>query len=35
MSTVMTSALQEQLDKHNLSLDDWKEFLQLDYAVLV
>ena len=36
MSTVMTSALQEQLDKHNLSLDDWKELLQrlLDYGVL-
>lgn len=36
MSSMMSAVLQEQLDKHNLSLDDWKELLQrlLDYGVL-
>lgn len=36
MSDVLTAALQEQLDKHNLSLDNWRELIQrlLDYGVL-
>ncbi|PUA26412.1 MAG: hypothetical protein B0W54_21835 [Cellvibrio sp. 79] len=36
MSEPLTSALQEQLDKHNISLDNWRELIQrlLDYGVL-
>jgi hypothetical protein len=36
MSESLTSLLQDQLDKHNLSLDNWRELLQrlLDYGVL-
>lgn len=36
MSDLLTTALQEQLDKHNLSLDNWRELIQrlLDYGVL-
>ncbi len=36
MSLSLTSVLQEQLDKHNLSLDNWRELIQrlLDYGVL-
>lgn len=36
MSDLLTAALQEQLDKHNLSLDNWRELIQrlLDYGVL-
>lgn len=36
MSLSLTSLLQEQLDKHNLSLDNWRELIQrlLDYGVL-
>lgn len=36
MSELLTTALQEQLDKHNLSLDNWRELIQrlLDYGVL-
>lgn len=36
MSNIFTAALEEQLDKHNLSLDDWRELVQrlLDYGVL-
>jgi hypothetical protein len=36
MSEILTTALQEQLDKQNLSLDNWRELIQrlLDYGVL-
>jgi len=36
MSLNLTGLLQEQLDKHNLSLDNWRELIQrlLDYGVL-
>lgn len=36
MSEPLTAALQEQLDKHNISLDNWRELIQrlLDYGVL-
>lgn len=36
MSDLLTAALQEQLEKHNLSLDNWRELIQrlLDYGVL-
>lgn len=36
MSDALTSLLQEQLDRHNVSLDNWRELLQrlLDYGVL-
>lgn len=36
MSNTLSSLLQEQLDKHNLSLDNWRELVQrlLDYGVL-
>lgn len=36
MSDSLTSLLQEQLDKHNVTLDNWRELLQrlLDYGVL-
>lgn len=36
MSELLTAALQEQLDKQNLSLDNWRELIQrlLDYGVL-
>ncbi len=36
MSNQLSSLLQEQLDKHNLSLDNWRELIQrlLDYGVL-
>ncbi len=36
MSDLLTSVLQEQLDKQNLSLDNWRELIQrlLDYGVL-
>lgn len=36
MSNPLSSLLQEQLDKHNLSLDNWRELIQrlLDYGVL-
>jgi len=36
MSDQLSSLLQEQLDKHNLSLDNWRELVQrlLDYGVL-
>ncbi len=36
MSELLTAALQEQLDKHNISLDNWRELIQrlLDYGVL-
>lgn len=36
MSDSLTTLLQEQLDKHNLSLENWRELLQrlLDYGVL-
>ncbi len=36
MSELLTTALQEHLDKHNLSLDNWRELIQrlLDYGVL-
>src|SRR6187431_974702 len=36
MSDQLSSLLQEQLEKHNLSLDNWRELVQrlLDYGVL-
>ena len=36
MSNALSLLLQEQLDKHNLSLDNWRELVQrlLDYGVL-
>jgi hypothetical protein len=36
MSNALSSLLQEQLDKHNLSLENWRELVQrlLDYGVL-
>ena len=36
MSDVFTAALLPQLDKHNISLDEWRELIQrlLDYGVL-
>lgn len=36
MTNALTNLLQEQLDKHNLSLDNWRELVQrlLDYGVL-
>lgn len=36
MSNQLSSLLQEQLDKHNLSLENWRELVQrlLDYGVL-
>lgn len=36
MSDLLTTVLQEQLDKQNLSLDNWRELIQrlLDYGVL-
>ncbi len=36
MSEPLTATLQEQLDKHNISLDNWRELIQrlLDYGVL-
>lgn len=36
MSELLTAKLQEQLDKHNLSLENWRELIQrlLDYGVL-
>lgn len=36
MSNSLSALLQEQLDKHNLSLDNWRELVQrlLDYGVL-
>ncbi len=36
MNNVLSSLLQEQLEKHNVSLDNWRELVQrlLDYGVL-
>lgn len=36
MSNLLSSLLQEQLDKHNLSVENWRELVQrlLDYGVL-
>ena len=36
MSDQLSSLLQEQLEKHNLNLDNWRELVQrlLDYGVL-
>jgi hypothetical protein len=36
MNNILSSLLQEQLDKHNVSLDNWRELVQrlLDYGVL-
>src|SRR6187402_525191 len=36
MSNIFSNAISEQLDKHNISLDSWRELIQrlLDYGVL-